>query len=75
MNYLAVGEKELGPEAEAILCPTCGQTHPIEYGTSRRLQDDGTWTDPAPSKSAGFYKCQGKLYIGTINGRVISEFF
>ena len=75
MNYLAVGNEELGPEAEEILCPICGQTHQIEYGTSSRLQDDGTWTDPVPSKSTGFYKCQGKLYLGTINGRVISEFF
>lgn len=67
--YVAIGPDELGEPAEVIRCASCGQTHPIEYGTSRTLRPDNTWTEPVPSKTLGFYSCGGHLYVGTVNGR------
>ena len=68
--YITVGAEELGEPANEILCPHCGDMHPIQYGTSKKLLPDGTWSDPVPDKLVGFYKCNGKLYLGTINGRL-----
>jgi len=67
--YVAIGHEELGEPTEAIHCPHCDQEHPIEYGTSKTLLPDNTWSEPVPSKLLGYYKCQGKLYLGTIQGR------
>ena len=67
--YLAIGHEELGEPTEAIDCPHCGQNHAIEYGTIQTLLPDDTWSEPAPSKLLGYYKCRGKLYLGTVEGR------
>ena len=68
--YVAIGADELGEPAEAIQCARCGQTHQIEYGTSRTLLADGvTWSEPVPSRTLGFYKCAGQLFVGTVGGR------
>jgi len=69
---IAIGNDELGPEAgESIACDKCGYTHPIEFGTSRTLKDDGTWTESHPSKLVGFYRCGGQLYLASLNGRLV----
>lgn len=71
--YLAVGSDELGPPlGETILCPECDELHPVEYGTSRTLQADGTWSKPVRSNLLGFYKCDGTLYLAGVNGREIN---
>lgn len=67
--YVAIGADELGEPTEVIHCTRCGEPHAIEYGTSKTLRADNTWSDPAPSKTLGFYECQGQLYLGTVNGR------
>lgn len=67
--YVAVGPDELGEQTEVIACPRCKEEHAIEYGTSKTLRPDNTWSEPVPSKLLGFYKCQGKLYLGTVEGR------
>lgn len=67
--YVAVGPDELGEQTEVIACPRCKEEHAIEYGTSKTLQPDNTWSEPVSSKLLGFYKCQGKLYLGTVEGR------
>ena len=68
---LTIGSDELGDEIEEVTCPHCGEVHPIEYGTSRTLQYDGTWSEPKPSKMLGYYKCGGKTYLASIEGRAI----
>lgn len=70
-EFVAIGGEELGEPTETIRCRLCGQEHPIEYGTSKTLLPDNTWTEPTLSKIAGFYKCDGKLYLGTLDGRAI----
>lgn len=65
--FVAVNSDELGEPTETIRCKRCGETHAIEYGTSKTLQPDGTWSDPVASKLLGFYTCTGKLYVGTID--------
>lgn len=67
--YVAIGMNELWEETETIQCPRCGQDHPIEYGTSKTLLPDNTWTEPKPSKLLGFYRCQDAMYLGTVEGR------
>lgn len=67
--YVAIGADELGEATETIDCARCGQKHPIEYGTSKTLREDGTWSEPVPIKTLGFYKCSGQLYVGTVDGR------
>ena len=68
--YVAIGPDELGEQTEVIWCPRCETEHPIEYGTSQTLLPDGkSWSEPKLSKLAGFYKCQGELYLGTVDGR------
>lgn len=68
--YVAIGSDELGEQTEMIRCPSCQDEHPIEYGTSKTLMPDGkTWSEPKPSRLLGFYKCHGKLYLGTVGGR------
>ena len=68
---LAIGNDELGNEIEQINCPHCGQVHEIEYGTSKTLLPDGTWSEPVPSKLLGFYRCGEKLYLASLSGRSI----
>jgi hypothetical protein len=68
---LAIGPDELGDEIEQFNCPHCGQVHEIEYGTSKTLLPGGTWSKPVPSKLLGFYRCEGQLYLASLNGRSI----
>ena len=68
-NYVAVGKHELGePVGETVPCPHCGAEHAVEYGTSRRLLPDGTWSKPEPSKLLGFYRCGDSLYLASVDG-------
>lgn len=67
--YVAIGDNELGEPTEMIQCSRCGQEHAIEYGTSKTLLPDNTWSEPVPSKTLGFYECEGQLYLGTVGGR------
>ena len=55
-----------------ILCPGCSKIHEIEYGKTRRLVG-GEWVECEGSKLLGFYKCNEKLYLGTINGEDITR--
>ena len=68
--FIAVGAGELGEPADEILCPHCGRTHPIQYGTSRTLLPDGTWSELKPDRLLGYYECD-KVYLATINGKLI----
>lgn len=70
---LAIGNDELGKEIDEVLCPHCGAVHAIEYGTSKRLMPDNTWSEPKPDKSLGFYRCGGELYLASLNGREIRK--
>jgi len=68
---LAIGNGELAvaPDMpESFICPKCGLTHTVSYGNI--LHEDGT---EMPSKLLGFYKCQGKDYLCSINGKDIRE--
>jgi hypothetical protein len=69
--FIAVGAEELGEHVEEILCPHCGHTHPIKYGTSQTLLPDGALSAPKPCSLLGYYMCDGKAYLATLNGRLI----
>jgi len=72
LPYAAIGNNELGPPAgETIECLFCKQQHPIEYGTSRRLMDNGEWSEPEPCTTLGFYKCGDKSYLASVDGRLL----
>jgi hypothetical protein len=70
--FIAVGDEELGEPTEIIRCEMCGGEHPIEYGTCRSSLGDGTWSDPAPSRLLGFYRCGDGVFLGTIKGRKLN---
>lgn len=71
--FVAIGNDELGkPVGESITCRVCGKQHVIEYGKSRQLRDDGTWTEYTPSKLLGFYRCGGQLYLASLGGRAVA---
>ena len=71
--FVAIGNEELGePVGESITCCACGETHAIEYGKSRTLRDDGTWTEYAPSKLLGVYSCGGQTYLASLGGRAVA---
>lgn len=73
LPFVAIGNDELGePVGESITCRTCGEQHAIEYGKSRTLRDDGTWTEYTPSKVLGFYRCCGQLYLASLGGRAVA---
>lgn len=68
--FVAIGADELGDPTEIAQCAVCGAEHPIEYGTSRTLLPGGTsWSEPTPSRLLGFYSCDGKTFLATIDGR------
>ena len=67
MDYLAVGNDELGDEiGDSIKCPHCGKQHLVEYGQKQLA--DGTWME---SRTLSFYKCGDESYLCAINGRAI----
>jgi hypothetical protein len=70
---LTIGANELGQEIEDVYCPNYGQVHQIEYGTSKKLLADGSWSEPVASKTLGFYKCGETLYFASLNGRDITN--
>lgn len=67
--FIAIGADELGEPTEVAQCAVCAGEHPVEYGTSRTLLTDGTWSEPRPSRLLGFYQCGDDLFVATINGR------
>ena len=70
--FIAIGNDELGePVGDSVTCRTCGEQHAIEFGTSRRMLDDGTWSEPEPSNLLGFYKCGDGLFLASLNGRAV----
>lgn len=70
--FVSIGNDELGPPlGDTVTCKTCGNEHPVEYGTSRRILDDGTWSEPEPSRLLGFYKCGEQLYLAGVAGRQV----
>jgi len=65
--FCAIGNDEFcEPVGETIVCPLCGQIHPIEYGY--KVNADGTKT---PSKILGYYKCGNDAYLAAVNGRSV----
>jgi hypothetical protein len=65
----AIGNEELEqlPEiGESVLCPRCGQLHPVQYG--ERVLPGG---NKEPSKTLAFYKCGEKSYLAAINGKSV----
>lgn len=72
LPYIAIGNTELGePAGETIECLFCKQQHPIEYGTSRRVLENGEWSEPKVYKTLGFYKCSDKSYLASVDGRLL----
>ena len=70
--FTAVGANELGDDLEdTVRCPKCGKSHPLEYGTSRRLLPDNTWTESKPDKSMAFYHCGDRLYMAGVGGKYL----
>lgn len=72
--YFAIGNDELDrlPVAgDGVVCKICGKTHPIEFGTSKSLMPDGSWSRPTVSRLAGFYTCGKDTYLASIDGRLI----
>ena len=65
---LTIGAYELGEKVSEVQCQHCGKTHPIEYGKSKILLPSGEWYEPKPSKTIGFYKCCGSVYLASLNG-------
>jgi len=66
---LTIGNDELEKKkniGDFILCKTCGKRHIVKYGNE--ILEDGT---KKPSKSIGFYTCQGKEYLASIAGKDI----
>lgn len=73
LPFVAIGNDELGePVGESIKCRVCGEQHAIEYGKIRTLRDDGTWTEYTPSKVLGFYRCDGRTYLASLDGRAVA---
>lgn len=73
---LAIGNGELDghPDVgESADCPACKQPHKVEYGTSRSMNPDGTWSEPKESRELGFVKCptNGKSYMVSLNGKLL----
>lgn len=67
--FIAVGNDELGPPlGDTFHCPRCNAPHQVEYGTSKKLLPNGTWSAPVESRLLGFYKCNGELYLAGIDG-------
>ena len=65
----SIGQDEIdtSPDlGDAITCPTCGKTHPVEYGDI--VNKDGTKT---PSRMLAFYKCGKNSYLCGVNGKNI----
>lgn len=61
--YIAVGNDELGdPLGATIVCPRCGQAHPI------RLATDAAGN---PSQLLQFYECGTTMYLAGIRGYAI----
>jgi len=73
--YMAIGNNELAskPKAGKTAKCQCGCEHNIEYGTSKTLLPDGTYTKPRVSKMVGFIRCDknGKTYLATIEGKLL----
>lgn len=62
---LAIGNNELGEKlGDTIICPKCGEEHPIEFGKKQLLDD--TWIE---TKILSFYFCGGKPYLAGIDGQ------
>lgn len=53
-------------EDQYIKCLHCSNKHIIEYGNT--IDSDGV---KIPSKTLGFYKCGDKVYLATIDGRLL----
>lgn len=71
--FMAVGNDELGGElGDAVRCPKCGESHPLEYGTSRTYRPDGTMSDPVICKSMAFYRCDDKMYMAGVGGKYLT---
>lgn len=65
MDYFAIGKKELEdnePAEEFFICEECQQKHPVEISRCDSNRDPIT---------LGFYRCQGKVYLYSINGKQI----
>ena len=68
---IAIGNNELGePAGKTITCPLCKGEHPIEFGTSTRIDADGTRSAPEVS-TLGFYRCGDSSYLASINGMLL----
>lgn len=70
--HIAVSADDLGEAIGLdVQCPRCGETHPLEYGTSRHLQKNGEWSSPEPSKNLAFYKCGENVYLAGVGGKYL----
>ena len=68
----AIGNDELGPPAgDTIKCLFCGEDHLIKHGTSQHMLEEGIMSEPQPDKKLGFYSCGNKLYLASVNGRLL----
>jgi len=64
MNYIAFSNEEiknLPPAGDRIQC-VCGKTHKLIPGTCNGEKD----------YTLMFYKCNGSIYLGSIQGKLVS---
>ena len=69
----SIGNEELENCAQiegSILCPLCNKEHGIKFGKVKK--EDGSYIE---SSSIGFYECNRKLYLGSIDGKNVTNKF
>ncbi len=72
MNYLAIGNNELGGMLGAFIhCPHCSRRHRVIQSTSRIYNSETQEWGPEKKGLMQFYKCKGKSYLCGIEGRAI----
>jgi len=65
MNYLAVGNDELGDKlSKTISCPHCSEQHDIKCSSEDSANEGKTVT-------LQFYKCGDTTYLAGINGKAM----
>ena len=70
--FLVVGNEEKGDEYHThVQCPECGGVHKLDFPETRRLKDDGTWTDLVETKEVAFYVCGEDSYLAGVGGQYV----
>jgi len=72
--FMSISNEELSQKKDVstvVTCKNCGRKHKVEYGTSKTLKDEGTYTEPVKSNMLGFVKCGEETFLVSIAGKEI----